>query len=227
VDTASESHAQTWHDRYMDCLTFQIFGAISDVDTARWRQLNELRASVGAPFPAGVARLTRQSAPTPLPLHSHDPVSAWTYGGLHKLLGDGPTRVFACECALRVLPLWEARHPRDHRPRHAVDVALRFAWGEVAVEELSKANGAAFRSFLPGVLPTTSVGAIYNLHPVLWATDPAPTGSVERLSMLRATTDTAARLAPDYAAERRWQTERAARYIMAFPPVKDCSGRGR
>lgn len=53
-------------------------------------------------------------------------------------------RLFACDCAERVLYLFEARHPDDGRPRKAIEIARRYAEGKAAVEELAAAEDAAW-----------------------------------------------------------------------------------
>jgi len=52
-------------------------------------------------------------------------------------------RVFACDCAERVLPLYETAFPDDDRPRHAIEVARSFTSGEATKEELGTAFLAA------------------------------------------------------------------------------------
>jgi hypothetical protein len=52
-------------------------------------------------------------------------------------------RLFACDCAEVVLPLWEAWTPDDARPRETIGVARRFAHGEATVKELAAARTAA------------------------------------------------------------------------------------
>jgi hypothetical protein len=52
-------------------------------------------------------------------------------------------RLFACDCAERVLYLFEARYPGDGRPRKAIEIARRYADGKAAVEELAAARDAA------------------------------------------------------------------------------------
>jgi hypothetical protein len=52
--------------------------------------------------------------------------------------------LFACDCAERVLPLFEAEYPGDKRPREALDVARRYAVGNATHEELSAARDAAW-----------------------------------------------------------------------------------
>lgn len=57
-------------------------------------------------------------------------------------------RLFACDCAERVLYLFEARHPDDGRPRKAIEIARRYAEGKAAVEELAAAREAAWAASL-------------------------------------------------------------------------------
>lgn len=52
-------------------------------------------------------------------------------------------RLFACDCAERVLPLYERAVPGDARPREAIAVARRFANGAATREELAAARAAA------------------------------------------------------------------------------------
>ena len=53
-------------------------------------------------------------------------------------------RRFACDCAERVLPIFERARPGDNRPRAAIETARRFANGAAAREELSAAWAAAW-----------------------------------------------------------------------------------
>ena len=52
-------------------------------------------------------------------------------------------RFFACDCAERVLPVFEEQRPDDSRPRVAIDVARRYANGEATADELAAASAAA------------------------------------------------------------------------------------
>ena len=56
---------------------------------------------------------------------------------------DATQRLFAADCAERVLPIYE-RDRDDPRPRQAIDTARRFARGEATREELSAAWAAAW-----------------------------------------------------------------------------------
>lgn len=52
-------------------------------------------------------------------------------------------RLFACECACRVLHLFERKCPQDLRPRQAIETAVLFAEGLADEEELVVARQAA------------------------------------------------------------------------------------
>ena len=52
-------------------------------------------------------------------------------------------RLFAADCAERVLPLFEQRHPDDIRPRQAIAAARAFARGEIDQQALTVAWDAA------------------------------------------------------------------------------------
>ena len=52
-------------------------------------------------------------------------------------------RLFAADCAERVLPIFEKRYPGDDRPRKAIEVARRFAEGEATQKEMRAAREAA------------------------------------------------------------------------------------
>jgi hypothetical protein len=56
---------------------------------------------------------------------------------------DRTARLFAADCAERVLPLFERERPDDPRPRAAISVARRFANGDATRDELDAARDAA------------------------------------------------------------------------------------
>jgi hypothetical protein len=53
-------------------------------------------------------------------------------------------RLFAADCAARVLHLFERRHQDDVRPREAIAVARRFARGDATAGDVSKAYQDAY-----------------------------------------------------------------------------------
>src|SRR5690606_1262980 len=56
---------------------------------------------------------------------------------------DRTARLFAADCAARVLPVFEACCPGDMRPHRAIDVARAFAAGQATGEDLAAARDAA------------------------------------------------------------------------------------
>ena len=52
-------------------------------------------------------------------------------------------RLFACDVARDVLPLFESHSPGDDRPRRAIEVARRYATGHATAAELSAAGATA------------------------------------------------------------------------------------
>jgi len=103
---------------------------------------------------------------------------------------DRIARVFACDCAERVLPLFEKRYPNDKRPRHAIKTARLFAEGKASKSELANAASDA-----------------YDAAWRAWATSDAWGVSDAARAASDAARDVsdAARAVSD--AEKRWQTE--------------------
>lgn len=56
---------------------------------------------------------------------------------------DRTARLFAADCAERVLPIFERERPNDDRPRKAIETARRFANGEVEDAARAAAEAAA------------------------------------------------------------------------------------
>jgi hypothetical protein len=56
---------------------------------------------------------------------------------------DRIARSFACDCAERVLPIFEKAYPNDKRPRAAIEIARQFIGGTVSSEQLWAARDAA------------------------------------------------------------------------------------
>jgi len=53
-------------------------------------------------------------------------------------------RLFSSDVAEDVIDLFEVKYPDDNRPRNAIEVARRFANGEVSTEEMAAARAAAW-----------------------------------------------------------------------------------
>ena len=62
---------------------------------------------------------------------------------LIEQLSECDQRLFACDCAERVLHIYENEHPDDRRPHVAVEVARRYANGKATTEKLAAARAAA------------------------------------------------------------------------------------
>jgi hypothetical protein len=64
---------------------------------------------------------------------------------LRKLNWDDKTaRLFAADCAERVLEIFERKHPDDPRPRQAIEAARAFARGEINQRDRAAAGDAAW-----------------------------------------------------------------------------------
>jgi hypothetical protein len=50
----------------------------------------------------------------------------------YETWNDRTARLFAADCAERVLPIYEDEYPNDARPRQAVEAARAFARGEIS-----------------------------------------------------------------------------------------------
>jgi len=62
-------------------------------------------------------------------------VSDWIFAILQKLKPKGQ-RLFAADCAERVLPCWEEEHPNDDRPRKSIEAARLAAHGQLRKKAL-------------------------------------------------------------------------------------------
>jgi len=96
-------------------------------------------------------------------------------------------RLFACECAERVLPIFEKHCPNDDRPHKAIEAARRFTNGEISQEELAAARAAARAD-------------------AAWAAVRAAARDAAWDAARAAARDAASSAA--WAAEKKWQTER-------------------
>jgi len=63
---------------------------------------------------------------------------------------DKAIRLFACDCAERVLPIFEKEHPKDKRPRKAIEVSRSYANGEATQEQRAAARAAAWAAGAAG-----------------------------------------------------------------------------
>ena len=110
-------------------------------------------------------------------------------------------RLFACDCAERLLHIFEQHCPGDSRPREAIAVARRYANGDATARKTALASAAswrAFKSVYPGPLTTLALDA---------AAAAAWVAVTETLPW------TAVSLSRTNTAEREWQAERLRQYL--------------
>ncbi len=108
---------------------------------------------------------------------------------------DRTARLFACDCAERVLHLYEDKHPDDSRVRNCIEISRRVANGDLPVSELAAARAAAWAA--------------------AWAAAGAAAWDAARDAAGDASGAAAGAAAWDAsrAAERQWQQERLMQYI--------------
>ena len=111
-------------------------------------------------------------------------------------------RLFACDCAERVLPLFEKERPGDERPRKAIDTARAYVAGAATVEQLAAARAAAWAA------------ARAAARAAAWAAARAAAWAAARDAAWDAARPAAR------AAERNWQTDRLMHYLY---PEEDSS----
>jgi hypothetical protein len=104
-------------------------------------------------------------------------------------------RLFAADCAERVLPIYEKAHPGDDRPRMAIETARRYARGEATRGELVAARAAALAAAWDAARAAARDAALAAALATAW--DAAR----------------AAALAAARAAEHKWQTARLMAYL--------------
>jgi len=136
------------------------------------------------------------------------------------ILPNSLLRVFACDCAERVLHLYEKQHPGDNRPRRAIEVARAFAAGEATSSDLSAAEGAAVDAAVAAAGDVAAWDAVREAaREAAWAAARASAGVVvvdaARAAARAAARDAAVDAAWDaaWSAEREWQRKRLLQLI--------------
>ena len=86
-------------------------------------------------------------------------------------LDDKQLRLFACDCAERVLPIFEKECPEDNRPRKAIEVARLFADGEATHEELDAARAAAWAAARAAARAASWAAAWAASYAAAWAAE--------------------------------------------------------
>ena len=112
-------------------------------------------------------------------------------------------RLFAADCAERVLPLFECEQPKDDRPRKAIEAARAFAQGLINDAAWAAARAAAREAAWDAA------------GDAAWAAAWAAAGEAARAAAWAAAGDAAWAAAGDAAreAEQHWQTDRLVAYL--------------
>jgi len=116
---------------------------------------------------------------------------------------DRIARSFACDCAERVLPIFEKEYPNDKRPRAAIEAARGYLAG-VVTETARAAAGAA----------EAAAGAAAWAAGAAWAAAGAAAWSAAGAAAWSAAgAAEAAAWAATGATEKKWQTKRLLEYL--------------
>jgi hypothetical protein len=128
---------------------------------------------------------------------------------------DAAIRLFACDCAERVLPIFERSQPGDSRPRHAIETARRFARGEATSEEKDAAGDAAWAAAWAAAGDAAGAAAWAAAGDAARAAAGAAAWAAARAAAWAAARAAAGDAAGDAAwdAERQWQTQRLRQII--------------
>ena len=127
-------------------------------------------------------------------------------------------RLFACDCAERVLYIYEDKYPKDNRPRFAIQVARLFARDKATPEELIAAEiatwaatwaatGAAARDAAEAATWATTGDAA---EAATWAATGAAARAAARAAAEAATGAATGAAARDAAEAAKWATTGAA-----------------
>ena len=135
-------------------------------------------------------------------------------------------RIFACDCAERVLHIYEKAYPDDKRPRTAVEVAKRYAEGKATDEERVAARAAvrdAVGDAVKAAAKATAKAAVRAAFRAAWATawDAAEAAALTTDEAAWASEDVtrdAARIATKNA-ERQWQSEHLCELLGIRPEI--------
>jgi hypothetical protein len=123
-----------------------------------------------------------------------------------QVLGDRKARLFAADCAMHVLPIFELARPTDKGPRRAIDAARKFADDRLSSTELYAAHLEA----------RSSASKFHSREsPAFYAAKAASTAS-ERSHVLQACKE-AVKAAHIDDMERDWQWDRLQEYLEGAP----------
>jgi len=134
-------------------------------------------------------------------------------------------RLFACDCAERVLYVYEDKYPKDNRPRFAIQVARLFARDKATREELIAAGATAWNAAWAAAGDATWIAARAAAEAAVEAAVGAAAGAAAGDAVEAAAWAAAgdapgdatwdATWATTGAAERKWQKERLLQILEA------------
>ena len=128
-------------------------------------------------------------------------------------------RLFAADCAERVLYVFEAQFPNEDRPRKAIEAARKFACGEISKEELSAACDAVYdaaRVVRNGATCDAACAAYDAAYYAACAANAADAHVARAAAYYACTACGAACAAKNKEAEQKWLSERLAYYLYEF-----------
>ena len=158
--------------------------------------------------------ITKYGADTPVPIETILDVcgmkdATWA---LSAIRDTRTPRLWACDCAERVLPIFESDRPGDLRPRDAIRASRRYARGEIGAAAEAVAWAAA------------GDAAWYAARSAAWAA----AGAAARVSCSRRSSFAASvltmppRRLPLYRQRREHTTERRAAKIEPLAAAREC-----
>jgi hypothetical protein len=127
-----------------------------------------------------------------------------------EVWNDRTARIFACDCAERVLPLFEKRYPNDRRPRTAIEVARKFADGKASKAELVAARDAAWDAARDAAWDAASDAASDAARAAAWDAARDAARAAAWAAARAAARDAARDAAWDAASDAAWAAARAA-----------------
>ncbi len=131
---------------------------------------------------------------------------------------ESTARLFAADCAARVLPIFEKEHPDDKRPRKAIAAARAYARGEIG-DAAWTAAGAAALAARAAARAAAGGTAAWAAGAAAWTADWAAAwaaGAAARAAAGAAVR--AAGAAAAGAAEQQWQQKRLLDYLTGRAP---------
>ena len=117
---------------------------------------------------------------------------------------DKTLRLYAADCAERVVSLYEKYHPTDTRPRKAIQAARDFANGKITAEELKTSADASNAAANAAAAANSAAYAANSANAAHYANSAAYAAN---------SANAASAAAANSAAERKWQSERLRYYL--------------